>query len=177
MKQQKGYVHIYCGDGKGKTTAAVGLAVRAAGRGMRVLIVRFLKTEDSGEVSVLRRIPGIEVVPCEKNFGFTFRMTEEERREASEWYGQMLETACARAVKEKFDLVIFDEIMAACNTGLTKEERVAEFLKTRPEGMEVVLTGRNPSDRMKKMADYISEIHAEKHPFEKGIGARNGIEY
>ena len=144
MKQQKGYVHIYCGDGKGKTTAAVGLAVRAAGRGMRVLIVRFLKTEDSGEVSVLRRIPGIEVVPCEKTFGFTFRMTEEERREASEWYGQMLETACARAVKEKFDLVIFDEIMAACNTGLTKEERVAEFLKTRPEGMEVVLTGRNP---------------------------------
>lgn len=77
MKQQKGYVHIYCGDGKGKTTAAVGLAVRAAGRGMRVLIVRFLKTEDSGEVSVLRRIPGIEVVPCEKTFGFTFRMTEE----------------------------------------------------------------------------------------------------
>lgn len=177
MKQQKGYVHIYCGDGKGKTTAAVGLAVRAAGRGMRVLIVRFLKTEDSGEVSVLRRIPGIEVVPCEKTFGFTFRMTEEERREASEWYGQMLETACARAVKEKFDLVIFDEIMAACNTGLTKEERVAEFLKTRPEGMEVVFTGRNPSDCMKKMADYISEIHAEKHPFEKGIGARKGIEY
>lgn len=177
MKQKNGYVHIYCGDGKGKTTAAVGLAVRAAGRGMRVLIVRFLKTEDSGEVSVLRRIPGIEVVPCEKTFGFTFRMTEEERREASEWYGQMLETACARAVKEKFDLVIFDEIMAACNTGLTKEERVAEFLKTRPEGMEVVLTGRNPSVRLKKMADYISEIHGEKHPFEKGIGARKGIEY
>lgn len=177
MREQKGYVHIYCGDGKGKTTAAVGLAVRAAGRGMRVLIVRFLKTEDSGEVSVLREIPGIEVVPCEKTFGFTFRMTEEEKREASEWYGQMLEKACFRAVKEKFDLVIFDEIMAACNTGLVKEERVAEFLKTRPEGMEVVLTGRNPSDCMKKMADYISEIHAEKHPFEKGIGARMGIEY
>lgn len=177
MNRQKGYVHIYCGDGKGKTTAAIGLAVRAAGRGMKVLIVRFLKTEDSGEVSILRQIPGIEVVPCEKNFGFTFHMTEEKKREASDWYGQMLEKACIRAVEENFDLVIFDEIIAACNTGLTKEEKLEEFLKNRPEKMELVLTGRNPSARLKKMADYISEIHAEKHPFEKGIGARMGIEY
>ncbi|EHI60209.1 hypothetical protein HMPREF9473_01796 [ [Hungatella hathewayi WAL-18680] len=79
----KGYVHIYCGDGKGKTTAAIGLAVRAAGRGKKVVIARFLKTEDSGEVEVLRSIPGITVLPCEKTFGFYFQMTEEQKREAA----------------------------------------------------------------------------------------------
>ena len=75
MQNRKGLVHIYCGDGKGKTSAAVGLAVRAAGRGMKVLMVRFLKTEDSGEVEVLRSIPCITVTPCDRTFGFVFRMT------------------------------------------------------------------------------------------------------
>ena len=78
MQNRKGLVHIYCGDGKGKTSAAVGLAVRAAGRGMKVLMVRFLKTEDSGEVEVLRSIPCITVTPCDCTFGFVFRMTEEQ---------------------------------------------------------------------------------------------------
>ena len=75
--KDRGLIHIYCGDGKGKTTAAVGLAVRAAGRGKRVLISRFLKTEDSGEVKMLRLLPGVTVLPCERTFGFLFRMSEE----------------------------------------------------------------------------------------------------
>ena len=94
----KGYVHIYCGDGKGKTTAAIGLAVRAAGRGKKVVIARFLKTEDSGEVEVLRSIPGITVLPCEKTFGFYFQMTEEQKREAALYYGSLLERAWSMAV-------------------------------------------------------------------------------
>lgn len=177
MEKVTGCVHIYCGDGKGKTTAATGLAVRAAGRGKRVLIIRFLKTDDSGEVFILKQIPGIEVIPCEKSFGFTFRMTPEIKKEASSWYQKQLEIVCSRAVKEQFDLVVMDEIMAACSTGLVKEDTLAEFLKNRPQWMEVVLTGRNPSAQLLALADYVSEIRPVKHPFEKGIGAREGIEY
>ena len=94
MEEQKGLVHIYCGDGKGKTTAALGLALRAAGRGMKVVIARFLKTEDSGEVKMLCQLPGIVLLPCRKSFGFTFSMGEEEKKEASRYYQDLF----ARAV-------------------------------------------------------------------------------
>ena len=78
-------VHIYCGDGKGKTSAAVGMAVRAAGRGLKVVMVRFLKSDDSGEVAVLGHIPGITVIPCERTFGFVSSMDRETREQAARW--------------------------------------------------------------------------------------------
>lgn len=173
----KGCVHIYCGDGKGKTSAAVGLAVRAAGRGKRVLIVRFLKTDNSGEVEVLRTIPGITVTPCDRTFGFVFRMNEQQKREAAEYFQKRFETAVREAVDGKFDMLILDEIMASCNYGMVSEDDVAEFLKTRPETMEVVLTGRDPSERLISLSDYVSEIKMIKHPYTQGIEAREGIEY
>ena len=86
MSQKKGCIHIYCGDGKGKTTAALGLAVRAAGRGMHVLMARFLKTDDSGEVAALPRITWIEILTCVKTFGFYYQMTEQHKKEAEEYY-------------------------------------------------------------------------------------------
>ena len=82
---QEGLVHIYCGDGKGKTSAALGLALRAAGRGKKVLIVRFLKNEDSGELISLRQVPGIRVLPNERNFGFVWKMDEKTKKEAAAW--------------------------------------------------------------------------------------------
>lgn len=174
----KGYVHIYCGDGKGKTTAAVGLAVRAAGRGRKVLIARFLKTDDSGEVPVLGTIPGITVIPCEKNFGFYFQMSEEQKKEAAEYYGNLFRTAAAQAVKESCDLLILDEIMAAVNYRLVAEEEVLNFIKTRPENLELVLTGRDPSEALTARADYISEVRMVRHPYvTEGLTARQGIEY
>ncbi|MDD3253465.1 MAG: cob(I)yrinic acid a,c-diamide adenosyltransferase [Lachnospiraceae bacterium] len=173
----KGYIHIYCGDGKGKTTAAVGLAVRAAGRGKRVLIVRFLKTEDSGEVPMLRQIPGITVTPCDRIFGFVFRMTETEKAEAAVYFKQRFETACREAVEGGYDLLILDELMASCQYDMVPETAVVDFLKNRPENLEVVMTGRNPSDALVALADYVSEIRAVKHPFQEGAAAREGIEY
>ena len=110
----KSCVHIYCGDGKGKTSAAMGLAVRAAGRGKRVLVVRFLKSDDSGEVKILGEIPGIRVKPCERCFGFFYQMTQEQKKEAGEYYDRMFHSGWEEAVRENFDMVIFDEIMAAC---------------------------------------------------------------
>lgn len=174
-RQTSGYVHIYCGDGKGKTTAALGLAVRAAGRGMQVVIARFLKTEDSGEVPVLRRIPGVQVLPCDKSFGFTFQMTEGVRREAAAYYREMLERAEAAAASA--DLLILDEIIGACNAGLVEKEKLEAFLRRRPAGLEVVLTGRNPWESLLESADYVTEMKQVRHPYEKGVTARKGIEY
>ncbi|MCI8297342.1 MAG: cob(I)yrinic acid a,c-diamide adenosyltransferase [Lachnospiraceae bacterium] len=174
--QERGLIHIYCGNGKGKTTAALGLAVRAAGRGRRVCIARFLKTEDSGEVPVLRQIPQIHVLPCEKSFGFTFRMTEGERREAALYYGGLFAEATARA-KQDVDLLILDEIIGACNAGLVEKEALERSLKEKPPALEVILTGRGPWEEILKMADYVTEMEMRRHPYEKGIGAREGIEY
>ena len=173
----RGCVHIYCGDGKGKTSSAVGLAVRASGRGKKVLIVRFLKTEDSGEVEVLRKIPGITVTPCDRTFGFVFRMNEEQKREAGAYFQSRFETAVKTAVEDGVDLLVLDEILASCNYGMVREDDVAEFLRNRPAEMEVVLTGRDPSDRLIALAEYVSEIKMVKHPYTQGIGAREGIEY
>lgn len=174
-ERRQGCVHVYCGDGKGKTTAAVGLAVRAAGRGKRVLIARFLKTEDSGEVEVLRRIPGIKVLPCERTFGFVSRMTPKIREEAALYYRKQLEQACRMA--PSCDMLILDEIMAACRYGMVSEAALLDFLHRRPGQLEVVLTGRDPSETILAEADYVSEICMKKHPYTRGLAAREGIEY
>lgn len=173
----KGLIHIYCGDGKGKTTAAIGQAVRAAGRGMRVLMVRFLKTDDSGEVEILRQIPGITVLPCDRTFGFVFRMTEEEKREAAAYFTERFRSVEAMAASGEYDMLILDEIMASCNYGMVPESDVVEFLQNRQEQLEVILTGRGPSETLIGLADYVTEMTMKKHPFTQGIPARKGIEY
>ena len=94
-----GCVHLYCGDGKGKTTAAIGLAIRAAGTGKQVVVARFLKTDQSGEVEILKRLPEVTLIPCEKTFGFTWNMTDEVKREAAAYYKSVFEAACREAVK------------------------------------------------------------------------------
>ena len=173
----KSCIHIYCGDGKGKTTAAIGLAVRAAGCGKKVLITRFLKTDNSGEVKSLGRLPEIKVTPCERSFGFFSKMSEEEKAEAGIYYSGLLETTLDQAAEGGFDLLVLDEIMAVCNFGLVNEQKVLDFLASRPEGLEVVLTGRDPSKRLAEAADYVSEIKKVKHPYDRGIMARRGIEF
>lgn len=176
-RESKGLIHIYCGDGKGKTTAALGLALRAAGREKRVLIVRFLKTEDSGEVPILKRIPRIALIPCEKTFGFLSSMSEEAKKEAAEWYGTLLERTISMAVENTWDVLVMDEAVTACQKGMIEERRLVQFLKEKPDRLEVVLTGRDPSDRLLSEADYISYIQAVRHPYKKGVKARKGIEY
>lgn len=174
-----GCIHLYCGDGKGKTTAAIGQAVRAAGRNYHVIIARFLKDDDSGEVEALKQMKRIQILPCEKSFGFTWHMTEEQKKEAREYYNQLLKQAdlaisnCSSPVI----LLILDEICAAINHNLVNGESVAGLLDKWKDTVEIVLTGREPSQELIERADYISEIKKKKHPFDTGIGARKGIEY
>ncbi len=171
----KGLVHIYCGDGKGKTTAAAGLAVRAAGAGKKVLFVQFFKDGTSSECDVLGKLDNITITVCHKHYGLFKRMSEEEKRNAAEDYGALLEKAISAA--PSFDLLVLDEAVSACNHGTVSEERLAAFIETRPETLEVVLTGRSPSERLLSLADYVTEMIKIKHPFDEGVPARKGIEY
>ena len=170
-----GLVHIYCGDGKGKTTAVLGLAVRCAGSGRRVLLTQFLKDGASSEFAALARVPGLETLPQTRTFGFTWTLTAEEKAEARRYYGGLLEEAFRRG--GDFDLLVLDEALGACAAGLLEEERLLELLARRPEDLEVVLTGRGPSQALLDAADYVTEMRLIKHPYERGVPARPGIEF
>ena len=170
-----GLIHLYCGNGKGKTTASVGLAVRAAGAGRRVLFTQFYKDGTSSEINVLRSIPGITVEVCGKHYGFFKRMTDEEKEAARKDYTALLEKVLRDSADA--DLLILDEAVSACNNGSIPEDRLLEFLRNRPEGLEVVLTGRKPSAALTDIADYVTSMNKEKHPFDRGVAARKGIEF
>lgn len=174
---KKGLVHIYTGDGKGKTTSAVGLAVRAFGRGMRIIFAQFLKDGVSGEIKILNELGnGFRV--CKSGFAgkFTWQMDESELCEARKEQNSFLDAVIAEAFSGGWDMLVLDEILVAVDQGIIDESRVEELIKEKPEDLELVLTGRSAPESLVRIADYVSEIKAVKHPYEKGIGARIGIE-
>lgn len=171
-----GLIHIYCGDGKGKTTAAIGLAVRCAGHGNHVLIVQFLKSRPTGELKSLALLPNIEVMRGKETAKFTFQMNDEEKSEVKREHLELFEKVKQKCADELIDLLIFDEVIGACNTGVFDQGALINFLKNKPEELEVVLTGRNPAPELVELADYVSEVCKRKHPFERGIPARKGVE-
>lgn len=171
-----GLIHIYCGDGKGKTTAAVGLAVRCAGRGNKVLLVQFLKSRDSGELYSLAKLPDIEVMRGKESKKFTFQMNEEEKSALLIEHNKMFEQVLAKIKNGGYSLLILDEVIGALNAKVFEMPKLIEFLRHKPENLEVVLTGRNPAPELVEIADYVSEMRKVKHPMDKGITAREGIE-
>ncbi len=171
----EGLVHLYCGDGKGKSTAAVGLSVRASGAGLPVVFAQFFKDGSSSEIGVLRSLPGVRVLVCERYFGRFRNISEEARAEAVKAYGDLLEEALAAAGER--GLLVLDEAVSACNHGVIREERLLDFLRHKPEELEVVLTGRNPSEALLGAADYVTEMRKLRHPFDAGIPARKGVEF
>lgn len=174
---EKGLLHIYCGDGKGKTTAAMGLIVRACGAGKRVLLGQFLKDGSSSELNVLRQLPGFSEIPPQELVKFTFQMNDAEKQETAEKCAQMLQEARTAAESGSCGLLVLDECFGALSTGMLKESEVLDFLTHRPPELELVLTGRNPPESILRLADYVSEIQKIKHPYDAGITARRGIEY
>ena len=162
-------LQLYWGDGKGKTTAAMGLALRALGHGQRVSVVQFLKDGTSGEISLMRRC-GATVRAC-PNAKFTWQMTDAEKAEARANNNVALQAALA----EPFELLVLDEACAAVNTGLLPLEDLLACLDSLE--CEVVLTGRDPAPELMERADYITSMEAVRHPFEQGITARDGSEF
>ena len=171
-----GLIHIYCGDGKGKTTAALGLAIRCAGHGNHVLIVQFLKSRPTGELTSLALLPTIEVMRGKETKKFTFQMNDEEKAQVKGEHLALFDKVKQKCRDEHIDLLILDEVIGAINTGVFDKDILVDFLKGKPAELEVVLTGRNPASELVELADYVSEICKRKHPYEKGIGARTGVE-
>ena len=172
---EKGCVHLYCGDGKGKSTAAAGLALRCAGSGNKVLFVQFFKDGSSSEIKVLQGVENIQILHCNTVRGCWKRMTDAQKARVSEDYTRLFSDVTRLAMDA--DLLVLDEIISACNHGTVTEVAVADFLRSKPECLEVVLTGRNPSERLLRLADYVTQMQQIKHPYDRGIAARKGIEF
>lgn len=171
-----GLIHVYCGDGKGKTTAALGLVLRCSGCGGRVVVAQFLKGQTTGEQRTLPLLPGVKLFRCQDSSKFTFEMMPQELEAAKREQNRLFDQAVQSCRNGAADLLILDEVIAACEVKLLSEEKLMDFLTTRPAGLEVVLTGRNPSERILAVADYVSEIRKLKHPYDRGIPCRQGIE-
>lgn len=171
-----GLIHLYCGDGKGKTTAAVGLAIRAAGAGMKVVMVQFLKSQPTSELHIIESIPNIQVLRKKSIEKFSFSMTPQEKQLCAQQHNQCFQEALKLVAQQRCALLILDELMAALNCQMIDEIMVKDFIEHKPEHLELVITGRNPPRYLMEAADYISEIKKIKHPYDKGIPARVGIE-
>ena len=169
--------HIYYGDGKGKTTAAMGLAVRAAGSKMKVLFVQFLKTEFSGERHILSHTENVTLTFCPLELKFTFDMDDKEKAQAAKIFKGIFDSAVTTALTEKYDMVVLDEVFEAINAHMLSESEVYEFITNAPSSMEIVMTGHNPPQKFMDCADYITEFKKIKHPYDRGITGRIGIEF
>ena len=159
--ETKGYVHVYTGNGKGKTTAAMGLALRMLAAGRRVVVVQFLKDGESGEARLLAEHFGVPVFAGKASDKFTWSMTSEELAATRELHDGNLASALAELEGAQEGLLVLDD----------------RALDMSARGVEVALTGRAPSRKIVEKADYITEMRCEKHPYEQGICAREGVEY
>ncbi|MCE5322586.1 cob(I)yrinic acid a,c-diamide adenosyltransferase [bacterium] len=177
VKNQRGLVHVYTGEGKGKTTAALGIALRAAGWGLKVCIIQFIKGySDIGEAVFARQFPDkltLKQFAADSSRCIDKQKVSKRKRET--------ENAMAYAEEivsnDAFDLVILDEINNAAHCNLIGVSRILRLIANKPEHLELILTGRNAAPEVIEAADYVTEMKQIKHPFERGIQARKGIDY
>lgn len=205
-------IHLYTGDGKGKTTAAIGQAVRAAGRDLRVIFAQFMKGNDTGELFALKKIPAVTILRSPRNFGFYSQMSEEDKAELTEIHNELLKQILESVESGGCDLVVLDEITYPVKWGLLDGKLLEHVLALAGEPralaelsacagdaklpggvsnpseegsssagpgnpVEIVMTGRDAAEFLWESADYITEMKALRHPYEKGVTARRGIEY
>jgi len=174
-KLEKGLVQVYTGNGKGKSSAAFGLALRAIGRGLKVYIIQFIKGGfDYGELYLVDKLPNLTL----KAFGRgKFVTTKPPEREDIKFAEEAFQLAKEVVESGEYDIVILDEINVALNLKLISLEKVLELIKRKPEHVELVLTGRYAPSQIIENADLVTEMREVKHPFNKGYEARKGIEY
>lgn len=171
-------IHLYTGDGKGKTTAALGLALRASGHGMITEVLCFLKDGASGEVCAGKHLPGVNVTCYQTQVqGFYWELDETQKQNVKMETQKGFLHAMKCASRGLCHVLILDELAGCLSNGILSEKDVLDFLRTYRDEMEIVLTGRDFPRSIRLEADYISEINAVKHPYTKGIGPRVGVEF
>jgi cob(I)alamin adenosyltransferase len=173
----KGLIHVYTGEGKGKTTAAVGLAMRAAGQGKEVLILQFLKSKvkDSGEITIAKKC-GIKVI---KFKGQTSPLFDPNVKLSGlkNAVRDSLSLTLEKIESDRYDLIVMDEFLTLVSNGYATIPNAKKIIRAMPERLELVLTGRGAPEELTELADYVTEMRMVKHPFKKGIRARKGIEF
>lgn len=169
----QGLIQVYTGDGKGKTTAALGLALRAVGQGMRAIIIQFIKGDHTcGEHLFATQYRPFEIVQLSTKS--SFNQTLEELKSTTE---QSFALAEKTIINGNYDIVILDEIFVAMNKGLISTEQVLSLMSKKPEPVELILTGRGAPKEVIRRVDLVTEMTGVRHPFTRGITARKGIEY
>ena len=176
MEKLHGMTQIYTGNGKDKTTAAFGLAVQAAGRGQKVVIIQFMKMGRwYGEIEGFRHIPNVEIYSYG---GGKFRKKGDASDEEHLAYARAaMDKAYETMGDDSVDILILDELNNAVYFELVTEDEALALMAARPEHQELIITGRNATERMIDAADLVTEMREIKHPYQKGIQARQGIEY
>ncbi len=162
-------LHIYTGDGKGKTTAGIGALIRALGNNMKCGYFSFLKDGTSGEIKILKTLENLTVFEFPDTVHFSWEMTEEEKENLKKFYCKTVQDMKSY----DFDVVVLDEAVLAICLGFIDEDCIIDL----KEKCEVIITGRGKCEKLFKIADYITEMKKHKHPFDKGERARKGIEY
>jgi cob(I)alamin adenosyltransferase len=174
----RGLVVVYTGNGKGKTTAAMGLALRAAGYGKRVLVIQFVKTWFTGEKGGFEHVPNVEFIQAGKGFYKILgdKLPEDEHVQAAH---TAMELANAKVASGNYDVVVLDEIIGSVTGGLLPLERVLELVDTKPPTLDLVLTGHRGKElpELLERADLITEMVKVKHPYDSGILAKKSIDY
>ncbi|HAT4300301.1 TPA: cob(I)yrinic acid a,c-diamide adenosyltransferase [Clostridium perfringens] len=174
---KEGYVQVYTGNGKGKTTAAMGLAFRAVGDGMEVKVVQFLKSWKTGELESAKRFDNLEILRFEKVKGFTWELNEEELAQLKSEVRVGFDFVKGLVENRGCDILILDEVMASISGGFIGEDEIVELIEKKPKDMELILTGRNVPEKIMEKADLITEMREIKHYYKKGVPAREGIEF
>lgn len=173
----KGLTHLYYGYGKGKTTAALGLALRAGGCGKQVVVVQFLKSSNTGELKQLALLPNTTVLRGTAGKGFIRDMDEEQVKQTKEMHDKHLKKALALVGAGKCDLLILDEALDAYQLGVLDETLFFELIDHKPSELELVITGHKPDERIVAAADYVTEMKKIKHPYDLGVKGRKGVEF
>ena len=173
---KKGLILLYTGNGKGKTTAALGQVLRASGHGFKVAIVQFIKNMlNTGEIKAAKKIfaEHLDIYPMGSGFTWDAKDTEELRRAAEKGWNLARE----KIESGQYCMVILDELTYALNYGLLDQDEILTFLKNKPEKLHVIITGRDASDKLIDLADLVTEMKEIKHPYQKGVKATKGIEF
>lgn len=173
--KEKGLIIVNTGNGKGKTTAALGLVLRSFGNGFKVLILQFIKGAwKYGEIEGIKKL-GDNIILKQCGLGFSRKDKNQEKHIAAAQ--KTIEEVREAIFSCEYDLIVLDEILYAINFGLIKEDEVIEILKNKPEKLHLVLTGRGASEKIIEVADLVTEMKEIKNPFKKGIKAQKGIEF